>query len=113
MTDPALFAATADWSPNGTLIAYSALASPGDTSPDLFTIHPDGSKSKQVTQLAAAGDSATHPTFTPDAATIVFVADLGTGEGGLAQVDLDGTDLGPATTDGYHPGNHPRIRSLA
>jgi Tol biopolymer transport system component len=112
ITDPALFAATADWSPDGSLIAYSALDSPGDASPDLFTIHPDGSGMTQVTQLAADGGSAIQPTFTPDGARVVFVADLGTGQGGLAQVDLDGANLGPATADGYRAGNHPRIRPV-
>ena len=110
ITDPALFAVTPDWSPDGTLISYSALAAAGDTSPDLFTIHPDGTQITQVTQLAADGGSAIHPTFTPDSARVVFVADLGTGGGGLAQVDLNGANLGPATSDGYRSGNHPRIR---
>jgi Tol biopolymer transport system component len=36
----------------------------------------------QVTQLAADGGSAVHPSFTPDGARVVFVADLGTGDGG-------------------------------
>ena len=112
ITDPDVFAATADWSPDGTRIAYSALASAGDPSPDLFTIAPDGTEMTQVTQLAAEGGSATHPTFTPDSAKLVFVADLGTGEGGLAQVDLNGANLGPATSDGYRPGNHPRVRPV-
>jgi Tol biopolymer transport system component len=110
ITDPALFAATADWSPDGTLIIYSALAQAEDESPDLFSIRPDGTEMTQVTQLAADGGSAIHPTFTPDSARVVFVADLGTGDGGLAQVDLNGANLGPATSDGYLAGNHPRIR---
>ena len=66
----------------------------------------------QVTQLAADGGNAIHPTFTNDGARIVFVADLPTGERGLAQVDLNGTNLGPATSDGYRSGNHPRIRPV-
>jgi Tol biopolymer transport system component len=112
ITDPALFAGTADWSPDGTLITYSALGAADDESPDLFTIHPDGSEMTQVTQLAADGGSAIHPTFTPDSARVVFVADLGTGDGGLAQLDLNGANLGPATSDGYRSGNHPRIRPV-
>ena len=53
ITDPALFAATAGWSPDGTLITYSALATASDTSPDLFTIHPDG------TQMTRANETLT------------------------------------------------------
>jgi Tol biopolymer transport system component len=112
LTDPALFIDGSDWSPDGTLIAYSTRATPSDTSQDLFTIRPDGTEMTQVTQLAADGGNAIHPTFTNDGARIVFVADLPTGERGLAQIDLNGTNLGPATSDGYRSGNHPRIRPV-
>jgi hypothetical protein len=66
----------------------------------------------QVTQFAADGGNAIQPTFTPESARVVFVAELGTGERGLAQVDLKGANLGPATNDGYRSGNHPRIRPV-
>ena len=67
ITDPDVFAATADWSPDGTRIAYSALASPGDPSPDLFTIAPDGTEMTQVTQLAAEGAAQPIPRSPPTA----------------------------------------------
>lgn len=111
ITDPALFAATADWSPNGDLIVYSALAAPGDEAPDLYTLHPDGSGLTRVTNLVANGGSAAEPTFTRDSAGIVFAAQLEPkGDVVLAAVDLDGSNLRPATGDGYHHGRHPRIR---
>ena len=111
ITDPALFAATADWSPNGELIVYSALAAPEDQAPDLFTIHPDGSGRTRITHLAADGGSAAEPTFTPDSARIVFAAQLEAGgDVVLAAVDLDGSNMEPATSDGYHHGRHPRVR---
>ena len=111
ITDPALFAATADWSPNGELIVYSALAAAGDEAPDLFTIHPDGSGLTRITNLVANGGSAAEPTFTRDSAGIVFSAQLEPGgDLVLAAVDLDGSNLRPATGDGYHHGRHPRIR---
>ena len=42
LTDPRLFAATADWSPDGKRIVYSALAEPDGEAPDLFWIRPTG-----------------------------------------------------------------------
>ncbi len=111
ITDPALFAATADWSPNGELIVYSALAEPNDEAPDLFTIHPDGSGLTRLTTFVADGGSAAEPTFTPDSAHIVFVAQMEPGgDGVLAAVDLDGSNLKSAIGDEYHQGRHPRFR---
>jgi len=42
ITDPRLFAATADWSPDGSRIVYSALAEPDGEAPDLFWVRPPG-----------------------------------------------------------------------
>ena len=39
LTEPDLFAATADWSPTGDTIVYSALATPHADAPGLFEIH--------------------------------------------------------------------------
>ncbi len=111
LTDPALFAVTADWSPNGELIVFSALAAANDEASDLFTIRPDGSALTQLTTLVADGGSAAEPTFTPDSARIVFVAQIEPGgDGVLATVDIDGSGMQPAIGDEYHQGRHPRFR---
>ncbi len=111
LTAPELFAATADWSPDGNLIVFSAIAEPDDEAPDLFTIHPDGSGSTQVTYLAADGGGAVQPSFTPDGRHIIFIAQQGPGGAYvMATVRSDGGGLGPATSSGYRSGAHPRMR---
>jgi hypothetical protein len=111
LTEPDLFAATADWSPTGDTIVYSALATPDADAPDLFTIHPDGSGLTQLTELVAAGGSAAHPSYSPDVGRILFVAKLEPGTGYvMASVSTDGGDLASATGDSYRQGSHPRPR---
>lgn len=113
LTAPGLFAATADWSPDGSLIVFSALAQPGDDAPDLFTIRPDGSGLRQVTTFASNGGSAVHPSFTPNGRQIIFVAQQQRGDSPvMATVELDGSGLGPATSSGYNFGTHPRMRPM-
>ena len=61
--------------------------------------------------VVAVGGSAAEPTFTPDSAHIVFVAQMEPGGNGvLAAVDLDGSNLKSAIGDEYHQGRHPRFR---
>lgn len=111
LTEPDLFAATADWSPTGDTIVYSALATPHAEAPDLFEIRTDGSGLARLTQLVAAGGSATEPSFSPNGTEIVFVAQLEPGgDSVMARVSPDGQDLGPATGDSYRVGSHPRLR---
>lgn len=108
LTDPALFAAWGDWSPAGDLIAYSALPTPDAEVPELFTIRPDGSDIRQLTNLAVEGSSAFEPTFDLDGASVVYV-DGSTGA--LRRVDLvTGTITNPFTTDviANHPSPRPR-----
>jgi Tol biopolymer transport system component len=108
LTDPALFASWGDWNPSGDLIVYSALPTPDAESPELFTVRPDGSEVRQLTDLAVEGGSATEPTFDLDGATVVFV-DGSTGA--LRRVDLiTGAITNPFTTDtfGTHPSPRPR-----
>ena len=109
ITDPALFAETADWSPDGSLIVYAALAAAGDKAHDLYTVHTDGSGLTRVTNLASTGGNATHPTFTADGTGLIFVATIN-GIDRLARVDLDGSNLRGATSGGYLQGHHPRDR---
>jgi Tol biopolymer transport system component len=106
LTDPALFAATADWSRDGRLIVYSALPKAGGDATDLFTIAPDGSDIRRRTTLADTGGSAREPTFDLDGSSVVFVAE---GAAPLSRVDLATGMLGAAFAADT-AGDHPRPR---
>ncbi|HYN31318.1 MAG TPA: hypothetical protein VES40_01730 [Ilumatobacteraceae bacterium] len=108
LTEPTLFASWGDWNPAGDLIVYSALPTSDAPVPELFTIRPDGSDLRQLTNLTAEGGSATEPTFDLDGSSVVFVDGVG---GSLRRVDLDTGAVTPAfTTDIF--GTHPRPRPL-
>ncbi len=105
LTEPALFAATADWNKSGDLIVFSALVEPGGDRPDLFTIAPDGSGLQRLTFRSDNGGSATEPSFDAAGATVVFVAD-----GALKRLDLATGETTPAfaaPTQGQHPRPRP------
>jgi Tol biopolymer transport system component len=109
------FANNPDWSPAGDLIVFSAPAEggePGGRRSDLWVVRPDGTGLAQVTDLAAAGGTAIHPTFTPDGERIVFVMDdFETALFGIiGEVRIDGGGLGAATTGPVVTGIHPRLR---
>lgn len=108
LTDPDLYAATADWSPDGTMIVYSALSSPDAEASDLFIIAPEGGEPRQVTALVDSGGYANEPTWRADSAHIVFTGRLPGSfqEGVLLTVSLDGSDpeeLGDTPIIGRHP----------
>ncbi len=109
LTDPALFAATADWSRDGRLIVYAALAAAGGEATDLFTIAPDGSGRRRLTTLADGGGSAQQPAFDLDGRSVVFVAE---GAAPLSRVDLATGTLGVAFAPDT-AGDHPRARPPA
>jgi Tol biopolymer transport system component len=106
LTDPKLFAATADWSRDGRLIVYAALPAAGDDATDLFTIAPDGSDLRRRTTLADSGGSASQPAFDLDGLSVVFVAE---GAPPLSRVDLGSGRLDAAFA-AETAGDHPRPR---
>jgi Tol biopolymer transport system component len=112
LTDPGVFAATADWGPNGELIVFSALPSSDASAPDLFTIRPDGSALTRVTTLADDGGAAEEPAWSGDATSIYFKASLPEGGGGIAVVPVGGGDVKPAWGDAFTAGRHPRVHAV-
>jgi Tol biopolymer transport system component len=112
ITDARLFAATADWSPDGSTIVYSALATADAPAPDLFSIRPDGSGVTRLTTLAESGGSAEHPDFAGSGDTIVFVGSVVGGVGELLALDVATGRIGPAVGTGAFSGLHPRSRPV-
>jgi Tol biopolymer transport system component len=110
LTDSALFAATADWSPDGSTIVYAALPGAGASDNDLFTMSPDGSDVRRLTTQVDGGGSAREPAFTADGRVVVFVGRLGQdGPDVLAQIPSDGGDISPVGSDEFRPGLHPAM----
>lgn len=76
LTDPAMFAGEADWSPDGEWIVFATYPYRefGDLGPlpsNLYRIHPDGSGMEQLTFYETNLD-ATQPQYTPDGTSILF-----------------------------------------
>ena len=113
LTEPELFAATADWSPDGASIVYTALPRRGADATDLFVIPPAGGEPRRVTTLADRGGYAVEPTWRADSTRIVFSGQLpGSFRAGvLLTVSVDGNaepvELGAGTTIGRHPRVEP------
>jgi TolB protein len=103
-----------DWSVDGRLITFSAPTDggePGGAKSDLWTIHPDGTDLRQLTDVAKADGLAIQPTFLPGGGGVVFAYSAKEDpELTMAIVDLDGTGLRSATGDQWVIGSHPRIR---
>lgn len=64
-----------DWSPDGSLIAYTASPA-GDPTRDLWVVGTDGSQNRRITRLPA-GWTASGPTFSPDGERIAVSLDSG------------------------------------
>ena len=108
LTDPALFAATADWNKVTGQIVYSALSAPSATAPALFGIQPGGSTPQRLTSLPDGGVVAVEPSVSPDGASVIFVSS-GSVVSGLARIDLSTGTVEQAFAERLSA-NHPRHR---
>ncbi len=107
------FAQSPDWSPDGEELIYAQPSAADGDRLDLHAIEPDGTGERRITDLAANGESAIQPAFAPEGDRIVFLLTRsGRQETVMALVDLDGSDVRPATSDGYRDGYHPRLRPM-
>lgn len=115
LTDPTLFAAYPDWSPDGQRIVFNTypIGSFQDTkkAQNLYTIRPDGTELTQITHFGENDTRAIEPTWTPDGSRIIFVhvmpdANDPWGTRRIAFVDADGSNL---EVTGWF-GTHPRLR---
>lgn len=112
ITDPALFAVTADWGPNGDRIVFSGLPAPDATASDLFTILPDGSGLTRLTTLSDDGGSAEEPAWSADGSAVYFSGVVSGEEGVLAKVSAKGGAVSPAFGTEYDVhGRHPRLHA--
>ena len=119
LTDPSLFAAYPDWSPDGERIVFNTyeLSYFQDTTKasNLYTIRPDGTGLTQVTRFGNGDTRATQPSWTPDGRQIIFTwigcePSCGAAQWGqrrIGLIDVDGSNL--TVLDGQ-PATHPRIR---
>jgi Tol biopolymer transport system component len=112
LTDPQLYAATADWSPDGKRIVYSALASSASETEDLFWIRPAGGVPTRLTHVSEDGGYAREPAWLPDGTGVLFSGLLGVGVGSpeLLSVRLDGGVVGSAFGGATIYGRHPRVQ---
>lgn len=111
LTEPDLFAVTADWSPDGSTIVYSALAQPGSEAPDLFVLPATGGEPRRVTTLSDRGGYAEEPTWRADSNRIVFSGKLPDSyqAGVLLTVPADGEIEPEQLGDPLIIGRHPRV----
>jgi Tol biopolymer transport system component len=115
LTDPALFGAYPDWSPDGQRIVFNTypIGSFQDTTKaqNLYTIRPDGTGLTQVTHFGENDTRAAEPTWTPDGKRIIFVHITRSssdpwGARRIGFVDAVGSNL--TVLDRF--GTHPRLR---
>lgn len=116
LTDPKLFGAHPDWSPDGRIVFNSYdLGFFQDTTEaaNLYTMAADGTDLRQLTTYGEHETRATQPRFTPDGSGIVYTLVDGPGFGTrrLAYMNADGTGRRWLTGEPIS-GTHPQLRPV-
>lgn len=107
------FAQSPDWSPDGAQLIYAQPSAADAGKLDLHVVAPDGTGARRLTDLVAEGASAIQPAYAPDGDRILFLLSRPDKEETvMAMVDLDGSNIRPATPNGYQDGFHPRLRPV-
>jgi Tol biopolymer transport system component len=109
-----------DWHPSEDLIVFGAYDIGGHVATDeptnLFTIRPDGTDRRPVTDYGPGEERATQPTWTSDGRIIfTYVTGIDDLDRAIAQIDADGSNLDiliepQLVGSGNRP--HPRLRPL-
>jgi len=86
-----LGASSAQWSPDGRLIAFSTKRVKGTPPPQVWVVHPDGSGLTEIT-YSNNGSISLAPVWSPDGTKLVTVRELKTGHS-VWTVGVDGTGL--------------------
>jgi TolB protein len=81
-----------DWSPDGSLIAFSASAEPSPTQ-NIYTVRPDGTGLTELTTYNLKNQATFPPTWSPDGSQILFSHSPSTdGWGDFFEMNGDGTN---------------------
>jgi Tol biopolymer transport system component len=104
-----------DWSPDGTAIAFFSNfdpAAPQDrtTATDIYTVRPDGTGLRNVTNLGLGSERAIEPTWTSDGSGFVFTLVDGFGSGQIPAVALMDADGSNMQRLGFASGTAGRLR---
>jgi Tol biopolymer transport system component len=107
ITPSGVGAVSAQWSPNGQLIAFT---SKFRAQPQVWVVRPDGTDLRKVTDSANGTFSET-PVWSPDGSKLLFLRGDHSGQFGLWTVNADGSALSQVTTiaasAGYDWGTAP------
>ncbi len=92
ITPPGVGARSAQWSPNGRLIAFTNCCG----APQVWVVHPDGTGLREVT-VPTRGSTSWTPVWSPDGTKLLFQRIDRDGSVALLTVNVDGTGLSKVT----------------
>jgi len=88
----------ADWSPDGSKIAFEGTPSRQSSQPDIFVMNADGTGRRRITNNTVRDEQ---PDWSPDSSELTFYSEL-VGNGEIYVVNADGTGLVRLTHDPWY-----------